>query len=341
MKKQILLIGFLAYTIMSIAQTAANIVVTYSGTSTAYNNLPAAIVGAADGATIYVPGGIHTLSSDITIAKQLHFKGDGVYTIAVANGLVPQISGSKMIFKRAANGSTFEGIYFSNNIELKHETTDLTGNFNISINRCKFDNNIVASGGNSTIGNIIIMVNQSIVYGFSLSSSIEAVYLYNSIMTYLTFSNVDQGYINNSIFLGNTYGISFSSSSNILVANSIFYNSILEGTNCTVTNCLLRTGASISTDIASSNNQWQAWADIFVNAPTNSYNQGSDYHLKVGCLGIAAGNDGLDVGIYGGANPWKEYIVPVSPNVYQKNVSSNNDSEGKINATYKVKAQTN
>lgn len=340
MKKQFFLIGFLAISMMSFAQTAANIIVAHAGTSVAYTSLPAAIAGAADGATVYIPGGIHTFSSDITISKQLHFKGDGVYTLAVANGLVPQISGNKMILKRAAHGSTFEGVYFTNVLELKHETTDLSGNFHITINRCKFDNNIIASGGNSVIGNVIIMVNQSIVSGFSLSTAIEALYVNNSIILGSSIYNVDQGLIKNSISL-DAYYLQLSSTSNLLIANSIIYGGVSQGTNNTVSNCLIRTGRTISSEIASTNNLWQDWADIFVNAPSGSYNQGNDYHLKPGCLGIGAGNDGLDVGIYGGTNPWKDQLIPVSPNVYHKSVSSSNDSEGKINATYKVKAQTN
>lgn len=340
MKKQFFLIGFLAISMMSFAQTAANIIVAHAGTSVAYTNLPAAIAGAADGATVYIPGGIHTFSSDITISKQLHFKGDGVHTLAVANGLVPQISGNKMILKRAAHGSTFEGVYFTNVLELKHETTDLTGNFHITINRCKFDNNILASGGNSVIGNVIIMVNQSIVSGFSLSTAIEALYVNNTIIMTGTVSSVDQGLIKNCISLDYNY-LYLLSTSNLLIVNTIIYGGASGGTNNTVSNCLIRTGRTISTEIASTNNLWQDWANIFVNAPSNLYNQGNDYHLKPGCLGIGAGNDGLDVGIYGGTNPWKDQLIPVSPNVYHKSVSSSNDSEGKINATYKVKAQTN
>jgi len=342
MKKHILILAFIALVSIGFAQTK-NIVVTSGATSTAYSDLPSAITAAPNGATIYIPGGIHTLSSDITITKQLHFKGDGHFTLAVANGLVPQISGSKLIFKRAAHNSTFEGLYFANIVSMVHETTDLTGYFYLTFNRCKFDNNITASGGSATIGSINIFINECVFYGVSLSSSIEAVYITNSIMTGVysmnSFCQVNQGYIKNSILLD---GIYLYASSNISITNSISYSQISTNSlNNTVSHCLLKTSSTINADISSADNLWQDWANIFVNAPTSIFNQGFDYHLKAGCLGINAGSDNTDMGIYGSTTPWKENSIPSSPNVYYKSVSNSNNSQGEINTTYKVKAQTN
>jgi len=342
MKKHILILAFIALVSIGFAQTK-NIVVTSGATSTAYSDLPSAITAAPNGATIYIPGGIHTLSSDITITKQLHFKGDGHFTLAVANGLVPQISGSKLIFKRAAHNSTFEGLYFANIVSMVHETTDLTGYFYLTFNRCKFDNNITATGGSATIGSINIFIDECVINSVSLSTSMEAVYITNSIIknTYSYFTHIDQGYIKNSIILNHFV---LQNSTNISIANSISYNSISNYTteiNNSVTHCLLKTSSTISAEISSADNLWQDWANIFVNAPTNTFNQGFDYHLKTGCLGINAGSDNTDMGIYGSTTPWKENSIPSSPNVYYKSVSNSNNSQGEINTTYKVKAQTN
>ncbi|HNW71202.1 MAG TPA: hypothetical protein PKI01_12410, partial [Bacteroidales bacterium] len=68
---------------------------------------------------------------------------------------------------------------------------------------------------------------------------------------------------------------------------------------------------------------------------------GDNFHLQPGCLGIAAGTDGTDLGIYGGSTPWKENSIPASPNVYIKSVDTRNNPNGQIDVMYKVKAQSN
>ena len=343
MKHQILTFVLVALATLSFSQTNKNIIVNHIGSNVAYADLESAIAGAADGATIYVPGGIHTFGTEVIIDKELHFKGDGHYALTLA-GTVPQISGQSLTLKRGSNNSSFEGIYFSNQVQLSHATTDITGDFHLLFRRCKIDKNIESFGGNSTIGNIDIYLNECVFKGMELNSCIDAVFVNNCIITGSDYTYIDQGYIYNSILLSSLQLSYIGNSYNINIYNSILYGSISQGNysgNNTISYCLLKTCSSITPYVASSNIIYDDWVNIFENAPNNSFSQGNDYHLKAGCLGIGAGSGGIDVGIYGGANPWKEYSIPATPNVYFKSVTNQNNSEGNIDATYKVKAQSN
>lgn len=346
MKKQILMLVIVAFATCAFAQTK-NVIFTLGATSTAYTDLPSAIAAAGNGATIYVPGVIHTLSSNITVSKQLHFRGDGFNPLTLASGLAPVISGSKLIFTRGAHYSSFEGLYFDNQIELKHTTADTTGYFYLTFNRCKFDQTIISSGGSALIGNICLYMNECVVDGLEFSSgTVESVAINNSVITNSHFYSINQGYIKNSVFLSGIglqgAGVYADATNNFTITNSIFYGGAsTTGTNNIITNCLLKTGQSIDLDISSSNIQFQDWNLIFVNAADALFGYNDNYHLLPGCLGIGAGTDGTDMGIYGGGTPWKENSIPASPNVYNKSVDTRNNSEGKIDVMYKVKAQSN
>lgn len=344
MKKSIL-VGLFIASAMTICAQTKNVVVELGGTNTAYSDLPSAIAAAPNGATVYIPGGLHTLTSNITISKQLHFRGDGFNPLTLAGGQAPQISGSgQLIFTRGAHYSSFEGIYFSNQVTLQHTTADTTGYFYLIFNRCRFDQFIYSTGGSVKVKNITLFMNECVVYGFNFNgSTVESLSVKNSIFTNNGLYNINQTTISNSILLnGITDGAN--SSNNVTISNCISYGFFAQyslSTNWTATNCLIRTGQTISGTIATSNIQYQDWNLIFENGPSNTFNITYDYHLKSGSLGLGAGTDGTDLGIYGGPTPWKGNSIPASPNVYNKSVDTRNDANGKIDVMYKVKAQSN
>jgi hypothetical protein len=343
MKKHLLIVVFVAIAAMSFAQTK-NIVVEFGTTSTAYLDLPSAIAAAPNGATVYIPGGTHTLSSIITISKQLHFRGDGINPLTLAGGMATQITGSQMIFTRYAHYSSFEGINFESQLTLQHATTDTNGYFYLVFNRCLIKKNINTNGGINTVGGICIYLNECVLNGIEASSNAaEAVAISNSIITGNTFNNIDQGYIKNSVLLAG-FNCYIFDTKNFAISNSISYGAIIqdyESLNNSVTNCLLKTEANVNPFISTSNILYQDWNQIFVNVPSGSFNIGWDFHLLPSCLGIAAGIDGTDLGIYGGSTPWKENSIPALPNVYVKSVDSRNNPNGQIDVMYKVKAQSN
>ncbi len=337
------------------AQTK-NIVVTLGNNSTAYDDLNEAIKAAPNGATIYVPGGTHSVSDydndskkviDLTISKQLHFRGNGIFPNSLANGKISVITGKSIYLQRASNGSTFEGIEFQNYIHLDHKAIDTSGSFVLTFNRCYIYNSIDSNvnGISNLIKNITMNFNECVLADIWGTSSVETVNINNSILdgrsTIRQIKDIDQVTITNCIILTSLAG----SMSNISINNSIITGYInTDMTSCSLKNCLLPADKTIPANYPAQNIIYQNPINYFVNVIlTNGiycpYAKGYDYHLKAGCLGIGAGTDGKDLGIYGGNSPWKEQGIPAAPNVYQSNVDTHNDATGKINASYKVKAQ--
>ena len=67
---------------------------------------------------------------------------------------------------------------------------------------------------------------------------------------------------------------------------------------------------------------------IFINSSNNSFEYTANYHLLPTCVGVGAGTDGTDIGIFGTASPYKEGAVPMNPHVIRNmiNTSSNNNT---------------
>ncbi len=344
MKKQILLFVFVAIATFSFSQTNKNIIVSHNSSNVAYEDLESAIAGAADGATIYVPGGKHFLNTNsIVLDKELHFKGDGYDSFSKV-GPVPKLM-ANITLKRGADNTSFEGLYFTNDIRLDHQEGD-EGMFRVFLKTCRLKYRIISTGTSSTtIGNIQLYLQRCVFSGIDLNGCIEKVYVDNCIMTSNIFDDIDEGHIQNSIILEHSsYDLSLSSSENIKISNSILGLNVFDNGDHgnTISNSLLVTGKAVSAYVSSSNIIYADWDDIFENTPSyNAFSLMEDYHLASGSPAVGSGEEGVDMGIYGGAYPWKEHNIPPSPNVYYKSVSHQSNSEGNLNVTYKVKAQSN
>jgi hypothetical protein len=72
---------------------------------------------------------------------------------------------------------------------------------------------------------------------------------------------------------------------------------------------------------------------------STSFSYSDDYHLKSTSVGVNAGRDGTDIGIYGGAFPWKEGSLTFNPHYQRINISPTTDNNGNLNVNIKVEAQ--
>ena len=72
---------------------------------------------------------------------------------------------------------------------------------------------------------------------------------------------------------------------------------------------------------------------------TTFVNHSNDFHLNITSLGKNAGTDGTDIGIYGGAFPWKEGSIPTNPHFQKINIAPKTDNSGNLNVKIKVAAQ--
>ncbi|MBK9793187.1 MAG: hypothetical protein IPP60_08805 [Sphingobacteriales bacterium] len=77
----------------------------------------------------------------------------------------------------------------------------------------------------------------------------------------------------------------------------------------------------------------------FVNVSNPNFSSLFDYHLKSTSSGKNAGTDGTDIGIYGGAYPYKEGAVPPNPHISTKSIAPTSAANGTLPVNIKVLAQ--
>ena len=136
------------------------------------------------------------------------------------------------------------------------------------------------------------------------------------------------------------------------IKNSLFQNNIFKVNNNPLdANCqnnLLQNNiffSNFTPDPQTEENIWQnnffnqAFENVFVNYTGGAFNPSFDYHLLPSSVGINAGSDGYDIGIYGTAVPYKEGAVPFNPQVVFEQVSNQTDENGNISIEVEVEAQ--
>ncbi len=68
---------------------------------------------------------------------------------------------------------------------------------------------------------------------------------------------------------------------------------------------------------------------------------GSDIHLLPDASTTYLGDDGTEVGLYGGLLPFKEGAIPINPHISHKSIQTTTDSNGFLNISFTVEAQQN
>jgi len=303
-----------------------------------YSILQDAITSAQNKDTIYIPGGAYSFTDNITINKELHLIGTGHNPDSTATTGITQLNAT-IYLVAGANNSTFEGL--SNFGFISGKSTSDEDVDNITISRCNC-NGPIALSGLSTNWLIYESIVASSIIGLSVSSSS---YAQNNLFS----NNLIQGTINyfgpNNIFKNNYFlgpSIILNNNDGCLFQNNIFAYSSQYGniTSCIFNNNLFIDDASIPGGSLGSNNIFsQSLTSTFVNQSGNTFNYAHDYHLKTDSPGKGAGKDGTDIGIYGGAYPWKAGSIPTNPHFQRINISPKTDNSGNLNVKIKVAAQ--
>jgi hypothetical protein len=82
-------------------------------------------------------------------------------------------------------------------------------------------------------------------------------------------------------------------------------------------------------------------ATVFVNQSGNLFDYTQDYHLLTAAQSVYLGDNGSQVGIYGGMFPFKEGAVPQNPHISSKTIAPLTDTNGDLNIQIQVGAQDN
>jgi hypothetical protein len=298
---------------------------------------------AENGDTLYLSGGGFTAPA--SFEKGLKIFGAGIHPDSTAATYITQISGIVDI-KNGADGLYFEGIQFAHDIREHH--AQLVND--VSFVRCKFDN-LIDFGISGTPA--VLRENYAFIQSVFMNRlDLEGVT--NSLITNCIFNeriyNSSSNSIKNSSFLYSpssaSYDIIASSNTN-MISNCIFHAPtspyIIDGASNTVQNCVTQHAAPSfgSTPIDVNNHKETDLSTVFISLPSEPFSFDDNYHLTTAAETTYLGDDGTQVGVYGGLFPLKEGFVPQNPHISTKTISSGTDENGFLNVEVEVNAQDN
>lgn len=329
----ILLVCFFSKTLT--AQQAPIAIVSSNGTTKLTSTLDSASILAQDNDIIYLPGGSFA-GMTISFTKKVTLIGVGHNpdsTGATSRTFIEGYVG----FYNGAEGSTLDGVYVTGTIYVSANCKIYRSNcwdiicpngfttaINLLVSQCIMRYGIYGQYGYNNI------VNASIKNCIVGSGGNFTQQIYNSIYENCIFLNqgaygiegASQCTFRNCTFTGIT---SWGSPSNSFFYNNIFTsagNPPLSDSSNAIGNKVNQTGAS-----------------TFTIAPTSSYSYANDYTIKAGSVGIAAGTDGKDIGIYGGSLPWVKGNIPPNPHIRTKNVDVTTGAGGTLRVRFNVGVQ--
>lgn len=328
------------------AQQAPFMVCNSAGTTcTPATTLDAAYAAAAAGDYIYLPAGDFSMAN--TINKEVHFIGAGFDINASITTGITRISGD-LIIGTAGNGSSFEGFYLTGNIRNYGNVSNITLsylNFNSAIYYAVYN---VWSWSNTVVKNCVVreylhfgddyyptfgennLVMNSIVKGIRNAnhSTIKNCIISNYSTTNYCLTNIKNTVIKNCIIGGQ----GLDSAGGNYSDNVMFLNNATTAASGELIN-----GKAASNEV--NNSYGITAADTFVSATAFTYDLTFDYHIKTTSPAYNGGDNGADMGIYGGSTPWKEGAIPSNPHIFFKNISNATDTNGNLPVQIKVSTQ--
>jgi hypothetical protein len=298
---------------------------------------------AENGDTLYLSGGGFTAPA--SFEKGLKIFGAGIHPDSTTATYITQISETVNI-NNGADGLYFEGIQFAHDI--REDYSQVVNH--VSFVRCKFNSSLdFGAGGNpSTLRENYAFIQSVFV------SSIDLQEVTNSLISNCIFNDrirySNSNSIKNSSFLyspsSSSYDIISNSNTNI-ISNCIFHEAgnpyIIEGASNTVQNCVFQDDSPNfgSTPIDVNNYKDIDLSTVFIALPSEPFSFDDNYHLTTVAETTYLGDDGTQVGIYGGLFPLKEGFVPQNPHISTKSISSGTDENGFLNVEVEVNAQDN
>lgn len=330
------------FTLLLAAMTVADVcaeqiaVVTESGTTSIYQTLDQAIANATDGSVIYLPGGGLDISSNTKVTKRVTIIGvSHKYNADNADGST--IIGGDVNFAAGSDGSALMGVYATGDVIIGSSNDSVQ---NIVVRYCNVNSIQIKHSGCRGI-----VVNQNYLRDISNLGK-NNVSITNCVLH--SIDNVSNGTINHNVITSAVTGHTGNNHPLYAVNNSLITNNVF----CYTGNSILYYGYeskynqifnNISGYYGSSGNTnnntisqllQKKPEDLFVN-PGPGVSVESDFHLK-DSIGIGAGTDGTDIGIYGGTGFKDDCIAPI-PRIVSKNIPEQTDAEGKLNIRIEAK----
>lgn len=305
----------------------------------AYYNLDSAIEAANPQDYVYIPGGSWSIS--IVINKPLKIIGAGFHPDSTQVTGMTSISGN-MIFTNTTEGSLLEGFFLSGIISAA-SSSDTLKNFIIRrvslehthpayaivpvniwthMENCKFTQCVVRHGifsAPTVVGNIIENCILGQVRGLYNSTIRNCVFIYNPYEgTVRSYGLVENSIIKNCIFLSSVGSDNYYTNTGVVFNNNL----VLLNNNANVgfsspVNCIYDIGNCV------------AHFDS-CNLITTYNNNDLFYRLRATSSAKNSGDDGTDIGIFGGNSPWKIGALPTNPHIYFSSIPNSTNSVGQL-----------
>ena len=298
-----------------------------------------AYADAADGDTIYLPGG--TFAPPSQIARQLVIYGAGHYPDATTETGITFINGDLRLGE-GADHLHLEGLHVIGSI-MTH-ANNLSVN-NINVVRCFFTTGLTFNGDKTNPSTNIsftgCVFNGTGSYSFQ---NIQNAAVHNSLLRGRISNSEANLFSNNIFFFTSNNAYIFNGSDNNTIQNNIFLNSsdwywVATSTgNKWYNNIMPAEGPRLGTGDTDLNNyKGTGFSSVFVNQSGGDFSYSDNYNLVN--PDTYPGTDGSQVGLYGGVFPYREMAVTMAPHIKSSSVSSKTDAGGKIEVEITVEAQ--
>jgi hypothetical protein len=291
---------------------------------------------AADGDTIYLPGG--PVDRVYTIDKRIAIFGAGYHpdsTMATSKTYIT----SGFYFQQNADSASITGVEVNGGISTynNHKVDYLV------ISRCKVTG--IGFGGNGSTPCEHVTVKECIVAG-----SINLVNAtYSNVSNNIVGGQMNNGSNNaiyNNIFLyyhtnhwGTPYPC-FNGITNSHIANNIVFDHLGNYATCstnTFSNNIFGAAPTDGSNTYENNYNSVDITTVFVNQTGNHFDFSHDYHLA--SPSTYKGFDNTVVGIYGGLFPFKDGGLPENPHIQTKDIALKTKTNGDLHIEFNVAAQ--
>ncbi|MEI6767126.1 MAG: hypothetical protein WCM76_15955 [Bacteroidota bacterium] len=375
MKIKIISIISVSLFLVSTAQVSAKVwrVNNNVGVNANFSTMTAAMSGAAAGDTLYVEGS-PTSYGAVTLSKKLVILGAGYFLSGAGNDTTqanpnPSTFGLLTI-STGASGSVISGITV---------TATSTGNLvtvstnNITLSRCYFyytTSLLSTSYSGTTVlissGVTDVVISQCFIYQGRATSSTcgsnsyytRALDLEGSNSNIIVSNNIIKLYTKTAVTTcGTFYAILMATSSsaifnnNVIIGSFVAYNSVVANniqiiggingdyiTSSSYPN-VTQNNIGHSTQFGTTNGNKSSVSMSTVFMYTNSEDADNHYRLKSGSPALAAGQNGVDCGAFGGAMPYVLSGLPAIPTVFNATVPTTGTTSTGINVNTKAKAR--
>lgn len=338
MKKMIFtLVAAIACATATFAQSSLVATLNHENTISVFtgqNALVDAMTAAVDGDLVTLSSGTFTASD---LRKGVTLRGTGIAEDKVTGQYITRVQGQFYLNvpATATHQLTVEGINFTGTMRFSGRAD------NAVFNKCQF--NQVNYAESVEYASNWKFTNCYITNGFSLADNVESsvTFLNSYVFNPTTGTQSKSGTMEfvNCIVQSGTIG--FSSLYNGSFTNCIIYNNQSTGTKNLLDsnmayNCIGYTNSETTSVFENINKASNT--DLTTDQHNTLFKEGTFYELTDAAKSAYIGNDGTEVGLYGGVLPYTTRIM--NPQITKCNVAKKTTTDGKLSVDIEVKAVT-